>query len=161
VRVPAIIVSPFIERGTVDLTIYEHASVPAIVKKIFGLPAFLTKRDAAANTFESVLSRETPRTDAPRKLPVPRGPGRVSEQRALLHTPVPLTEVQPRARVRAAAEEPLSEFQEGLLTLADMLEGAPEDAGLPRALTPLERQTMSEEEAAVHVRLRIGSFIAR
>jgi hypothetical protein len=42
-----------------------------------------------------------------------------------------------------------------------MLEGAPEDADLPRALTPLERQTMSEEEAAVYVRLRIGSFLNR
>jgi phospholipase C len=73
VRVPALFISPWIEPGTVvhrpsgpePTSQYEHSSIPATVKKIFDLPEFLTKRDAWAGTFESVLTRATPRTDCP------------------------------------------------------------------------------------------------
>lgn len=63
VRVPAVLVSPFIEAGTIDATVYDHSSVPATLNKIFELGAgsFLTNRDRAANTFEKVLTRATPR----------------------------------------------------------------------------------------------------
>lgn len=44
---------------------YEHSSIPATVKKIFNLNQFLTKRDAWAGTFETVITRTTPRTDCP------------------------------------------------------------------------------------------------
>lgn len=44
---------------------FEHSSIPATVKKIFNLKEFLTKRDAWAGTFETVLNRTTPRTDCP------------------------------------------------------------------------------------------------
>ncbi|CAO2144608.1 unnamed protein product [Urochloa humidicola] len=79
VRVPAMFISPWIERGTVihrplgpEPTLqYEHSSIPATVKKIFNLNEFLTKRDAWAGTFESVLTRTTPRTDCPETLPEP------------------------------------------------------------------------------------------
>ncbi|XP_062101713.1 non-specific phospholipase C4-like [Humulus lupulus] len=80
VRVPAIFISPWIQRGTVvhdptgplPTSQYEHSSIPATVKKIFGLPNFLTKRDEWAGTFESVfLTRTTPRTDCPVTLPEP------------------------------------------------------------------------------------------
>jgi phospholipase C len=63
-RVPAILVSPFIEAGTIVDTMFDHSSIPAMVKRTFGLPNFLTKRDAAAMTFEHVFQRTTPRTDA-------------------------------------------------------------------------------------------------
>jgi phospholipase C len=52
VRVPAILVSPWVAAGRVDHTVYDHTSVPATIKKMFGLPRFLTARDAAANTFD-------------------------------------------------------------------------------------------------------------
>ncbi|XP_027163196.1 non-specific phospholipase C4-like [Coffea eugenioides] len=79
VRVPSIMVSPWIEKGTVlhgpsgpyPTSEFEHSSIPATVKKIFNLKEFLTKRDAWAGTFESVISRETPRTDCPVTLPEP------------------------------------------------------------------------------------------
>lgn len=71
IRVPAVIVSAYIPKGTVDHTVYDHTSVPATVKQVFGLPAFLTKRDAGANTFQGLLSLDTPRTDAPARLPRP------------------------------------------------------------------------------------------
>ncbi|KAL6654002.1 hypothetical protein ACP70R_007467 [Stipagrostis hirtigluma subsp. patula] len=79
VRVPALFVSPWIEPGTVvhrpsgpePTSQYEHSSIPATVKKIFNLREFLTRRDAWAGTFESVLTRDTPRADCPEKLPEP------------------------------------------------------------------------------------------
>ncbi|KAL3537185.1 hypothetical protein ACH5RR_000551 [Cinchona calisaya] len=79
VRVPAIMISPWIEKGAVihgpsgpyPTSEYEHSSIPATVKKIFNLKEFLTKRDAWAGTFESVISRDSPRTDCPETLPEP------------------------------------------------------------------------------------------
>ena len=64
VRVPMVMISPYIEKGKVDDTIYDHTSIAATLKERFGLPNFLTKRDEAANTFESILTRSAPRTDA-------------------------------------------------------------------------------------------------
>jgi len=74
VRVPALLVSPWIEPGTVlhrpsgpyPTSEFEHSSIPATVKKLFNLRSFLTKRDAWAGTFDCVLTRDTPRTDCPR-----------------------------------------------------------------------------------------------
>ena len=80
---------------------YEHSSIPATVKKIFNLKEFLTKRDAWAGTFDSVLTRDTPRADCPVTLPEPV---------KLRHT-------------AAAEHAPLSEFQEELVQLAAVLNG--------------------------------------
>jgi phospholipase C len=78
VRVPAVLISPYIDAGTIVDTVFDHTSIPAMAKKTFGLPNFLTKRDAAANTFEHVFTRSTPRTDAPTDLsnlaPAPAAP---------------------------------------------------------------------------------------
>jgi len=50
--VPAILVSPWVAEGAADHTTYDHTSLPATIKKMFGLPRFLTARDAAAATFD-------------------------------------------------------------------------------------------------------------
>jgi phospholipase C len=69
-RVPAVLVSPWIKAGTVDSTRYQHTSVLSTVKQMLGLPSFLTKRDASAASFESHFQElKTPRTDFPTKLP--------------------------------------------------------------------------------------------
>jgi len=44
---------------------YEHSSIPATVKTIFKLKDFLSKRDSWAGTFESVITRDSPRQDCP------------------------------------------------------------------------------------------------
>ena len=67
VRVPTVLISPWIPRGTVDHTLYDHASIPATLKALFGTKEFLTERDAKANTFEHNCSAETLR-DAPRSV---------------------------------------------------------------------------------------------
>lgn len=112
VRVPTILVSPWIEKGTVihgpngvpsPTSEYEHSSIPATVKKIFDLPSpYLTKRDAWAGSFEGiVLSRTEPRTDCPEQLP----------------TPVKIRNSE------ANEDAMLSEFQQELMQLASVLNG--------------------------------------
>jgi phospholipase C len=75
VRVPAVVISPWVEKGFVDQnTVYDHSSIPATLKKRFKLTDFLTNRDRNANTFDRLFTRTTPRvtpTDAPTKLPDP------------------------------------------------------------------------------------------
>ena len=73
-RVPAIVVSPLIPRNLVDHRLYDHASIPATLEALFGLPS-LTKRDAAANNLTSLVSLASPRTDAPPTLPAPAQSG--------------------------------------------------------------------------------------
>ena len=67
VRVPAVIVSPYIEQGTIDSTVYDHTSFLATARKLFlGSAAatnFLTERDRQANTFEHLLTRTIARID--------------------------------------------------------------------------------------------------
>jgi phospholipase C len=68
VRVPAVVVSPYIARGTIVHDILEHSSLAATAREILapGMDA-LTERDKRANTFTSVLTLAKPR-DTPKKL---------------------------------------------------------------------------------------------
>jgi phospholipase C len=67
VRVPAILISPWIPKGTVvDARTFEHASIPATVTKFFlGSYAQRTAREAAADTFVDLLSLDVMRQDCP------------------------------------------------------------------------------------------------
>ncbi|XP_061359108.1 non-specific phospholipase C4-like [Gastrolobium bilobum] len=128
VRVPAIIISPWIEPGTVlhepcepfPTSQYEHSSIPATVKKIFNLPEFLTKRDAWAGTLEVLLTRTSPRNDCPVKLP----------------DPVKLREALAEEQVK------LSQFQEELVQMAATLNGDHTKSTYPNKLT--EKMSVSE-----------------
>ena len=69
VRVPAVLVSPWIPKNTViDGRTFEHASIPATVTNWL-IAAFddtqRSPREAAAETFLDALSLATPRTDGP------------------------------------------------------------------------------------------------
>jgi phospholipase C len=67
VRVPAVLVSPWVPKGTVvDGRIFEHASIPATVTKQFlpgGLFEDRTPREKQAETFLDLLTLDTMRTD--------------------------------------------------------------------------------------------------
>ncbi|KAK9124475.1 hypothetical protein Sjap_014077 [Stephania japonica] len=112
VRVPTLLISPWIDKGTViheadgptPYSQFEHSSIPATVKKLFNLKSnFLTKRDAWAGTFEKYFHlRDTPRDDCPEKLP----------------------EVTQSLRPWGPKEDiSLSEFQVELIQLASQLNG--------------------------------------
>jgi phospholipase C len=73
VRVPAVVVSPWIAPHTVDHTVYDHSSVPATIERLFGLPP-LTARDAAANDVTPLFTEPHPRTYAPVRLNYPAPP---------------------------------------------------------------------------------------
>jgi len=74
VRVPAVIISPWIPRATIDHTVYDHTSLLATVEGLYGL-APLTNRDAHANSFNHLFSLGLPRRDAPMTLPLPYNSG--------------------------------------------------------------------------------------
>jgi phospholipase C len=67
-RVPTLVISPWIRKGVIDKTEYDHTSVLATVERLFGM-SNLTERDKAANDLRHLLSLATPRTDAPATLP--------------------------------------------------------------------------------------------
>ena len=59
-RVPAIIVSPWVESGSVHNDEYRHTSLIATLRKAWGLGDPFTHRDASARTIENVFSLDTP-----------------------------------------------------------------------------------------------------
>ncbi|MDB5331611.1 MAG: Phosphoesterase [Phycisphaerales bacterium] len=85
-RVPAVIVSPLIPRNVIDHREYDHASVPATVQAVFGLPA-MTARDKRAKNLISLASLASARTDAPASLPNP-APGASAHLLALMVPPI-------------------------------------------------------------------------
>jgi phospholipase C len=69
VRVPAVLVSPLIQQGTIlhapgGGQPFDHTSIIATLRARFGIGA-LGKRDAAAPDLGSILTLQTPRTDDP------------------------------------------------------------------------------------------------
>ena len=60
-RVPAVIVSPWVEPGSVYNDEYRHTSLIATLRTAWGLGEPLTQRDASARTFDHVFSRTSPR----------------------------------------------------------------------------------------------------
>ncbi len=60
-RVPAVMVSPWIEASTVCSQEMRHSSLIATLRKVWDIGPPFSGRDAAAATFDHLLSRSTPR----------------------------------------------------------------------------------------------------
>jgi phospholipase C len=97
VRVPALVISPFIRAGTIDHTLYDHTSILKTVDKLFGLNGQLnlSNRVRAAQDFSKVLTLTTPRTEIPacpgpvdigRDVPSSTGAPRAKEPFVALYT---------------------------------------------------------------------------
>jgi|GEM_PF-169748 len=69
VRVPAVIISPWIPRNLIDHTVYDHTSVLATLRTRFPALGFFTRRDQLANDLSHLFSLPQPREDAPLVLP--------------------------------------------------------------------------------------------
>lgn len=81
IRVPTIVISPWIEKGTLvheppksqkpfPTSQWELSSIPSTVAKLLDLPGHpLTARTEWAATFEHLLTRSVPRADCPQSLP--------------------------------------------------------------------------------------------
>ncbi|HZU85568.1 MAG TPA: alkaline phosphatase family protein [Polyangiaceae bacterium] len=90
VRVPALVISPLVRKGTVDHRVYDHASIPATLEALFGMTP-LSDRDKHARSLLPLLSLGAPRktdTDARAVLPAPAQP---LEVKAAAPAPSPLT----------------------------------------------------------------------
>jgi phospholipase C len=74
-RVPAIMVSPWVESGAVHSDEYRHTSLLATLRKSWGLGDAFSQRDASARTFDHVFSLDTPRDPStwasPKARPLP------------------------------------------------------------------------------------------
>jgi phospholipase C len=73
-RVPAVVISPLIPKNLIDGRVHDHASIPATLEAIFGIPP-LTARDSAANDLSILATLSRPRTDTPPALPEPAASG--------------------------------------------------------------------------------------
>lgn len=110
VRVPAVLVSPYIAAGTIiSDTVFDHTSLAATARKVFlgagWQDTFLTQRDKAANTFEGVLTLATPRSAKE------VDPTRFHQAQLAAHT----LSLGDRAMMQAA--RPLSDHQQALTTV--------------------------------------------
>jgi len=63
VRVPAVLVSPLIEEGTICNTQFDHTSVIRTITRRWLDSEYLTERDRSAHDLGEVLTRDTPRPD--------------------------------------------------------------------------------------------------
>jgi len=80
-RLPVLLISPWVRKGTVVSeppaaskpykdSQYDGTSIAATIKRLFGLPSFLTRRDAWSASFAHVFDElPGPRTDTPYHLP--------------------------------------------------------------------------------------------
>jgi len=150
-RVPAVLVSPWIPKGTVDATVYDHASIPATVKGLFQLNDFLTVRDRTSNPLDLSLWSGEMREDTPETLP------RHAEIQAEAEAAkAALTVESVSASLDEASEEPLSELQQSLVDLASTFSPEPELQAVAVA-RPIE----TEHEGAVEVRAQTQLLFAR
>ena len=94
VRVPAVVISPLIAKGTVDHTKYDHTSILATVQRMLGM-GNLTARDLAANDLRPLFTGTPLRPDAdcPRALvtPVPPTTNPCAAQPVDIDQPLPET----------------------------------------------------------------------
>jgi phospholipase C len=158
VRVPAVLVSPFIPAGTVDHNAYDHTSILATVRRRFDLPVPLTARDGAANTFGANLSLPAARTDAPEKIAPTGRTARSAAERARAYAPLPPSRARQAVQAGEASDAPLTELQESLVALARQL-----NSDRPAALRALRaaRPVETEHQAAIHVREEVLDFLNR
>jgi phospholipase C len=62
VRVPAVLVSPWIDQGTINQEVRDHAAIPRTIREVFiGDKNYLTRREAWAEPFHGLLNRTSPR----------------------------------------------------------------------------------------------------
>ena len=148
-RVPAVLISPFIPERTIVHTRLEHASVPATLKVLFGLSDFLTDRDRHANTFHGVAELDLPRTDLPERFrPVPLVPANDwGDSIDAINNAGTFEQLRASGDV---SERSPTELQQSLAEAARQLSarmGEEREAALARV-----RPITTEHEAAVYIR---------
>ncbi len=156
VRVPAVIVSPYIQQATVlrppGAIPYDHTSIIATLRRRFALGPPLSARDAVAPDLDNVLTLASPSN---------LGPERID---ALPYVASPMA-------VANAQSQPLNHMQKGLVRLAANLPTAASAAN-PTAIAnhitsiqaaekvPPVDATQSVGDAAAYVKQELGRFFS-
>ena len=115
VRIPAVLISPWIPPGTIvrrpegSEHPYDHTSVIATLREIYGFTETLTKRDAAAPHFLHALSLDSPSNDGPADIPLPRISPTDSELQAA-HSARPNAHQQALAQLASALPSGLTDI---------------------------------------------------
>ena len=103
-RVPTLVISPYTPRSVIDHRIYDHASIPATLERLFKLKPF-NERITRANNVLSLASLSDPR-DTPAELPPPPEPN--AEAATLLDA------LEVELRHASRPDEPLGQARDGL-----------------------------------------------
>jgi hypothetical protein len=141
----------------VDHRPYDHSSIPATLKERFGLPNFLTGRDAGATTLGDLLSLGEPRQDAPVTIEERVLPS--AEAMVAADTAVPSPAFVRRAvEDREISTEPLTDLQESLVELARELDVAGEGPWLKSLVQA--RAVRTEHDGAEFVQERAQRFLS-
>jgi phospholipase C len=74
VRVPALIVSPWVEKGVVESGPLQHTSILRTVRDRFEIKEALSERERNAPSLAHLFSQDKARTDTPDRLPRPQMP---------------------------------------------------------------------------------------
>ena len=152
VRVPAILISPYIRKGTIVGESFDHTSIPTTLKDLFKLESFLTNRDAKAQIFSGVPDMASPRSDTPEDVSTDVH-SRIIE--ASLRAPS-VEEISTAAKTGVASSAPLTGLQRHLIGLANALPtGEDPDLRAHRTGRPLH----TEHDGALHVRETVARFL--
>jgi phospholipase C len=109
VRVPTILISPWLDPAVIDTVDYDHSSIVASLRALFAPQAGpLTKRDGVAKTFYDLAARGTPRTNLPQLAPPPMAPDAVH-----------VMAIKARGPAVLGSEPRLDDFQQSLISLTD------------------------------------------
>jgi phospholipase C len=134
--------------------VFDHTSIPATLKSIFKLKSFLTRRDAAANTFATIASLNAPRTDVPANVGVP-----IVRDKPLMEDE--FLDAHAAMKAKAAARTstaPLTDLQKALVSHAHTLDV--DETPQLRSLR-MARRVESEYDAAVYVREVTQRYLAQ
>jgi phospholipase C len=138
-RVPAILASPWLPKGTVCSQPLQHTSILVTVRELFGMSGALTRRDAAAAALGG-LFLASPRSDAPATL--------VSSAAAAAAASAAAAGFDP---TQAAPDDLMSEMA---------LHWRKATGSLPGAARVVTRPT-SQDEVHRFLRTQIGAFLDR
>jgi phospholipase C len=148
VRVPAVLISPFIRKGTIVSEPLDHTSIIATLRENFGLGGPLTHRDRDANSFLGALDLAAARTD-PQQVEARLGGSRVAPQAKRLKA---------LAGERYLVSSPISDLQRAMVDATQRITGV--------APTPLRAEkpvvaVNSERTAGQYVERAIDVYLTR
>jgi phospholipase C len=135
-RIPTLLASPYLPKGVVCSTPLQHTSVLGTVRKLFAINGSLTRRDAAAPTFEN-LFLAAPRADAPNLLVAPAAKAQLSFD-----------------ATRAAPDDVMMEMARDWRTVTSALPGAAAAAVLPTSQDEVHQFLKSQVLAFLDYRAR-------